>query len=300
MAQTKTTSNPPPSIHYKSLYRWAPDSLLAETSQINTFKDIDAYKEGEANEKFRVFGTELDIYVKVLACKEGEPVCVDDRTSPEEPFFFMYATAFKRLKLRLPFTGFERALLTEVNVAPAQLHHNIWAFVRAFAILCNYFGDTPSVDVFLYFFEAMIPGKKLWMSFNGVAGRVLLTLFQQSYKGIKGKFFRICCGKHDPTLLDGFPLYWEEKTGLKKPRSLEDLAQLDREVYQLLSSFGEVFNTVELIKLEYNPKHLNGYIGILFDSIFSYLLALYLFIFLCPVVLLCRHGAECGEEKDAS
>jgi len=157
---------------------------MAETSQINTFKDIDAYKEGEADEKFQVFGRELDIYVKVLPCKEGEPVCVDDCASPEEPFLFMYAIVFKRLKLRLPFTGFEHALLTEVNVAPAQLHPNSWVVVWAFAILCNNFGHTPSVDVFLYFFEAKSPGRKLWMSFNGVVGRVLLTLFQQSYKGL--------------------------------------------------------------------------------------------------------------------
>ena len=51
------------------------------------------------------------------------------------------------------------------------------------------------------------PGKKLWMSFNGVAGRVVLFLFQQSYKGFKGKFFKIRYNKFDPTLLDGFPLY---------------------------------------------------------------------------------------------
>ena len=37
--------------------------------------------------------------------------------------------------------------------------------------------DTPSVDFFLYFFEAKNPDKRLWLSFNGVAGRVLLTLF---------------------------------------------------------------------------------------------------------------------------
>ncbi|XP_068497707.1 uncharacterized protein [Phaseolus vulgaris] len=85
------------------------------------------------------------------------------------------------------------------------------------------------MDVFLYFFEAKNPGKKLWMSFNGVAGRVLLTLFQQSYKSFKGKFFKICCSKFDPALLDGFPFYWVEKPGLKKPRCLEDLASQDRE-----------------------------------------------------------------------
>jgi len=30
----------------------------------------------------------------------------------------------------LPLSGFKQALLTEINVAPAQLHPNSWAFVR--------------------------------------------------------------------------------------------------------------------------------------------------------------------------
>jgi len=119
MARTKVTSNPHPPVDYKALYRWAPNDLLAETSQITSFKAIDTYKESEFDEKFRIFGRELDIYVKVLPYKEGEPVCVDGRASPEEPFFFMYAIVFKWIKLRLPFTGFKRALLTEVNVDPA-------------------------------------------------------------------------------------------------------------------------------------------------------------------------------------
>jgi len=83
MTRTKTTPNPPSSNDYKALYCGAPDSLLVETSQKNTFKDIDEYKKSESDEKFCVFGRELDIYVKVLPCKEGEPVCVDDRASPE-------------------------------------------------------------------------------------------------------------------------------------------------------------------------------------------------------------------------
>jgi len=135
------------------------------------------------------------------------------------------------------------------------------------------------VDVFLYFFEAKNPGKKLWMSFNGVVGRVLLTLFQQSYKGFKGKFFKICCSKHDPTLLDGFPLYWVEKPGLKKPRSLEDLTPPDREVCEFLSSLGVVFNTTELIKLEYNPKVLKA------SVVVSPFFCLYLSLLVCCVGL---------------
>ena len=75
-------------------------------------------------------------------CMEGEPVCVDDGVNYGEPLFFLYVTIYKRIKLHLPLTGFEQALLTEINVAPAQLHPNSWAFVRAFGIMCNHLGFT--------------------------------------------------------------------------------------------------------------------------------------------------------------
>jgi len=166
--------------------------------------------------------------------------------------------------LRLPLTGFERALLTKINVAPAQLHPNSWAFVRAFSILCNNFGHPHSVDVFLHFFEAKSPGKNLWVSFNGVAGRVLFMLFQQPYKSFKGKFFRVCCTDHDHTLLGGFPLYWVSKLEFKKPRTLEELTPHDREFCQVFASLGAVFNTIQLIKHEYDAEALKGYIGIVF------------------------------------
>ena len=143
-----------------------------------------------------------------MHCRVNEPVCCDESSDSEGPFCFIYSTIFKKLFLCLPFSSFERALLTEINFAPAQLHANSWAFVRAFSIFCHHFGHQPSVDVFLYFFEAKSLGQKLWVGFNGVFGSVLLTLFQQSYKGFKGKFFKIRCNKNNPSLLDGFPLYW--------------------------------------------------------------------------------------------
>ena len=145
---------------------------------------------------------------------------MDDRSNGGKPFFFLYQAVFKRIGLRLPFTTFERELLTEVNVAPAQLHPNGWAFVRAFQILCRHLSIPPSVDVFLHFFEVKKQGKSLWVSFSGVASRILLTLFQNSFKGWKGNFFRVCCAKHDPAALDGFPLYWTKKPNPTTPRHL--------------------------------------------------------------------------------
>ena len=54
----------------------------------------------------------------VLPYHPDEPICADDKASNDELFCFLYATFFKKVKLRLPFTRFERELLTELDIAP--------------------------------------------------------------------------------------------------------------------------------------------------------------------------------------
>ena len=64
------------------------------------------------------FHKEHDSKVAVLPCFPDEPICADDKGNNGESFCFLYATFFKKVKLRLPFTRFERELLTELNIAP--------------------------------------------------------------------------------------------------------------------------------------------------------------------------------------
>jgi len=155
MAHTKTTANPlPPRVNYKELFHWASDELLVETSTLTSIFDWRNHLDSEPKCKDSAFGRRHDAYISVRPCTVGEPVCVDDRSNGGEPLFFFYQTVFQRVGMRLPFTSFERELLTEVNVAPAQLHPNSWAFIKAFGILFSYFGYYPLVDIFLHFFKA--------------------------------------------------------------------------------------------------------------------------------------------------
>jgi len=116
------------------------------------------------------------------------------------------------------------------------------------------------VDIFLHFFEVKKQGKSLWVSFSGIAERILLSLFQQSYKGWRGKFFRVCCTEHDHSALDGFPLYWVPEVKLTKPKTLDELPSTDREVCQILASMG-VLDTSILIAREYDAETLTRYIS---------------------------------------
>jgi len=234
--------------------------LLEETSTFTSLESITTYRKKQNCHPSRVFGKDHDKFMRIVAYRKGELVCSDEASDPKGPFCFIYSTTFQRLGLHLPLTPFKHTILTKVNVAPAQLHPNSWAFVRAFAILYYSLGLKPSVDTFLFFFEVKNPGKKLWANLNGVARRVLLTLFQQSYKGFKKNFFKIRSYRRDPALLDGFPLYWTEKPILQRPRSLEDLALQEWGVCEFLSGLLTPFSILELLKHEFSPKSLKTYI----------------------------------------
>jgi len=119
MVRTKTTSNPPPlKVNYKELYPWASDELLAETSTLTSITDWRKHLDDEPQERGGAFGRRHDAYISVRPCSVGEPICVDDRSNGGEPFFFFYQTVFQLIGMCLPFTSFERELLTEANVAP--------------------------------------------------------------------------------------------------------------------------------------------------------------------------------------
>jgi len=261
MARTKMTANPPPlNVNYRDLYPWAPVELLDECSSLVSTKAWRDHIGEPITYDHRAFGKRHDDDIAVLPCTLGEPVCGDERANDGVPFFYFYQVVFKRIGMRLPFSRFERELLTKINIAPAQLHPNGWAFVKAFSVLYGFFGCTPSVDVFLHFFEVKKQGKSLWVSLSNIPGRVLLSLFQQSFKGWKGKFFKVCCSDYDPSALDGFPLYWVKEVKTMKSKSLDELPSTDREACQILASVGG-FETATLINLEFNADPLAKYIS---------------------------------------
>jgi len=125
MARTKTTANPPPPrVNYRTLYPWAPVELLDECSSLTFLQDWKDHVGDPSVYQHCAFARRHNVDISVLPCTPGEPVCGEERSNNGVPFFFFYQTVFKRIGMRLPFSGFERELLTEINVAPAQLHPN--------------------------------------------------------------------------------------------------------------------------------------------------------------------------------
>ena len=207
----------------------------------------------------RAFAKRHDDDIVVLPCSMGEPVCGDERSNNGVPFFYFYQVVFKCVGVRLPFSRFERELLTEMNTAPAQLYPNSWAFVKAFDILFGFLGCAPSVDIFLHFFEVKRQRNNLWVTLSNVPGRILLTPFQQAFTGWKGRFFKVCCSSLVPSALDGFPLYWTKDARALKSKPLKKLSSRDQEACKILAGVGG-FDAAALISLEYNAELLERYI----------------------------------------
>ena len=132
MARTKTTPNPPPpKVHYKAFYSWASDELLNKCTTLTTVEGVEKHLGDLRLYNFNAFCRTHDSHISICHGTPGEPVCMDDRSNGGKPFFF-YQAVFKRVGMCLHFTTLERELLTEINIAPVQLHPNGWAFVRAF------------------------------------------------------------------------------------------------------------------------------------------------------------------------
>ena len=110
-------------MNYNVMYPWAKKNLLNETSFYTTRERIRNLRKSG-----RSFGKRHDRFIRIAKCKEDEPVCCNESLDPEGPLCFFYATLFKKFLLHIRLSIFEKKLLIELNVAPAQLHPNSWAF----------------------------------------------------------------------------------------------------------------------------------------------------------------------------
>ena len=254
------SANPPSSrVNHKDLYAWASGELLDECSSLVSTKAVRDHIGEPITYDHRAFGKRHHDDVAVLPCALGELVCGDERANNGVPFFYFYQVVFKCVGVRLPFSRFEKELLTEINVAPAQLYPNSWAFVKAFDILFGFLGCAPSVDIFLHFFELKRQRNNLWVILSNVPSRVLLTPFQHSFTWWKGKFFKVCCFDLVPSTLDGFPLYWVKEARTLKSKPLKRLPSSDQVACRILAGAGG-FDAAALISLEYNAEALKKYI----------------------------------------
>ncbi|MED6139050.1 hypothetical protein PIB30_080224 [Stylosanthes scabra] len=94
--------------------------------------------------------------------------------------------------VRLPFTDFQREVMTRCRVAASQLHLNGWGFLRTFERVCLHFGFLPSWHIFLYTYQLHAPSPENgFMSFRTHQGRRFFDAFEESIQEFKWHYFKV-------------------------------------------------------------------------------------------------------------
>lgn len=88
----------------------------------------------------------------------------------------------------MPIDNFTMVVLRILNVAPSQLHPNIWVAIQAFRALCSFFRFESTVRLFLYYFRTWPTDKAQWLSLIHHQDRPLFRPFMSSYKNFKMGF----------------------------------------------------------------------------------------------------------------
>ncbi|MED6204417.1 hypothetical protein PIB30_009161 [Stylosanthes scabra] len=123
-----------------SLYGWVEEAVLTQPSVVET-DSLPEFRQGD--------------YVLEAA---GPSDRVPFRAGEEGPhFLWVYQELFTCLRMRLPFSDFQRDVMTRCRVAVSQLHLNAWGFILAFEKVCLHYGFRPTIRLFFYIYDAHFP-----------------------------------------------------------------------------------------------------------------------------------------------
>ncbi|MED6219122.1 hypothetical protein PIB30_032963 [Stylosanthes scabra] len=188
-------------------------------------------------------------------------------------FLWVYVELFTRLGVRLPFSDFQREVLTRCQVAASQLHLNGWGFLRTFERVCLHFGFRPSWRIFLYTYQLHAPPPRNgFLSFRAYQGRRLFDAFEESIQEFKWHYFKVLplpCSR--PFWLDdegkSFPwVYWNSGARECCITALDPLQTLPFEFLQSLPvGLGKKSN----FRCRWILDHSDAEVGALLDSLLT-------------------------------
>ncbi|MED6167309.1 hypothetical protein PIB30_001733 [Stylosanthes scabra] len=194
------------------LYGWVEGAVLTQPSLVGS----DSLPEFRRNYPLREdSGAEGDYVLETT----GPPDRVPFRAGEDRPhFLWAYQELFTRLRMRLPFSDFQRDVMTRCRVAVSQLHLNGWGFILAFEKVCLHYGFRPTIRLFLYIYDVHFPpGGYEYISFRSCQGRRLFDSYEESIQEFKWHYFKILAAPRKQAFwLDHenkpFPwVYWNPK-----------------------------------------------------------------------------------------
>ncbi|MED6188987.1 hypothetical protein PIB30_091207 [Stylosanthes scabra] len=170
----------------RELYGWVDPEVFTQSSVLASEHLPELRREMRLAQDL---ASERDYVLEAAGPSDRLPFrALEDRTH----FLWVYVELFTRLGVRLPFSDFQREVLTRCQVAASQLHLNGWGFLRTFERVCLHFGFHPFWRIFLYTYQlhAPPPGNG-FLSFQAYQGRRLFDAFEESIQEFKWHYFKV-------------------------------------------------------------------------------------------------------------
>ncbi|MED6226647.1 hypothetical protein PIB30_105930, partial [Stylosanthes scabra] len=174
------------SVAERDLYGWVDAEVFTLSSVITSDVLPELRREMRMIEDV---ASERDYVLEAAVPSDRLPFqAAEDKTH----FLWVYVELFTRLGIRLPFTDFQREVMTRCRVTASQLHLNSWGFLRTFERVCLHFGFRLSLRIFLYTYQlhAPSPGNG-FLSFRAHQGRWLFDVFEESIQEFKWHYFKV-------------------------------------------------------------------------------------------------------------
>ncbi|MED6193232.1 hypothetical protein PIB30_017198 [Stylosanthes scabra] len=168
------------------LYGWVEGAVLTQPSLVGS----DSLPEFRRNcLLMEDSGAEGDYVLEAAKPSDRVPF----RAGEDGPhFLWVYQELFTRLRMRLPFSDFQRDVMTRCRVAVSQLHLNGWGFILAFEKLCLHYGFRPTIRLFFYIYDVhFAPGGYGYISFRARQGWRLFDSYEESIPEFKWHYFKI-------------------------------------------------------------------------------------------------------------
>ncbi|MED6122143.1 hypothetical protein PIB30_037024 [Stylosanthes scabra] len=168
------------------LYGWVEEAVLTQPSLVGS----DSLPEFHRNYPLMEdSGAEGDYVLKAAGPFDRVPFWAGE-DGPH--FLWVYQELFTRLRMRLPFSDFQRDVITRCRVAVSQLHLNGWGFILAFEKVCLHYGFRPTIRLFFYIYDVHFPpGGYGYISFRARQGRRLFDSYEDSIQEFKWHYFKV-------------------------------------------------------------------------------------------------------------
>ncbi|MED6205865.1 hypothetical protein PIB30_021657 [Stylosanthes scabra] len=168
------------------LYGWIEEAVLTQPFVVESDSLLEFRRNFPLMEDS---GAEGDYVLEAAGPSDRVPF----RAGEEGPhFMWVYQELFTRLQMRLPFSDFQRDVMTRCRVAVSQLHLNGWGFILAFEKVCLHYGFRPTIRLFFYIYDVHFPpGGYRYISFRARQGRKLFHSYEDSIQEFKWHYFKV-------------------------------------------------------------------------------------------------------------